>query len=525
MKNYRFPRACPWYYVIYAFYLRKRWDKTTHSPTAKAAVLCANYRFNFLVLCVFMLYLALRLIGLGYDMSNSDAARWHRRSEKFLTALKTGDFASTYQHYQPGITMMWLNAVVKQTAFSYQMLTTKNPKTLENADWFPIIDGLSKAVNVATLSILLGFHFYLLTNLFNKYVGLMYVFLVAVEPYLIGIDRWFHLTSFEGYFAFSAVLGILMWRRTKSAKFLIFTSIFFVLGVYSKLTAALALPVLLIILIQDFVTSRKLAPTVIFCLTSALLFFLLLPALWVSPLSVAQKFYTAIFSAVSDDVRAYQLAEWVKPIYYFVLLGYKLSPFTLFGAVIVAANSKKLLSSPNVKYILLYLAVYFGFLSLADKKIDRYVIPLILPILLLLAVYLDRLKVGVRQLIVMFPLLFVIYATYIYFPMYSAYYSPLFGGAAGALKARIYENSGEYFAQAAFYLNTLGRNKKTFVPHNIESFLYYYKGEAVRDFDTGVNYIVSSLDIDRSVPDSYGCSLNNRFSPKGFTSVYVYECP
>ena len=42
--NYRFPRVYPWCYVIYALYLRKRWDKTTHSPTTKVMVLCVNYR-------------------------------------------------------------------------------------------------------------------------------------------------------------------------------------------------------------------------------------------------------------------------------------------------------------------------------------------------------------------------------------------------------------------------------------------------------------------------------------------------
>ena len=84
-----------------------------------------------------MLFLFLRLPGLGRDIANSDSIRWHRRSEKFLSALKQRDLSSTYQHYQPGVSLMWINSIVKQAAFSYQLATISSsdnaPKTLENA--------------------------------------------------------------------------------------------------------------------------------------------------------------------------------------------------------------------------------------------------------------------------------------------------------------------------------------------------------------------------------------------------------
>ena len=117
---------------------------------------------KYLYLCIFLLFLLFRLPGLGYDISNSDAARWHRRSEKFLDAVKSFELQGTYQHYQPGITVMWLNSFVKQAAFSIQYSSGDIPKTLENADYYPIIHGISKATIVLVLSVLLLFQFHLL---------------------------------------------------------------------------------------------------------------------------------------------------------------------------------------------------------------------------------------------------------------------------------------------------------------------------------------------------------------------------
>ncbi len=60
------------------------------------------------------LFFAIRLAGLGNDISNTDVCRWHKRSQNFLSAVKSGNFEDTYQHYQPGVTLIWVNAFVKQ---------------------------------------------------------------------------------------------------------------------------------------------------------------------------------------------------------------------------------------------------------------------------------------------------------------------------------------------------------------------------------------------------------------------------
>ena len=179
-----------------------------------------NKRYLALILSIF---LVTRVVGLGNDISNTDAYRWHKRSQNFLAAVKSGDFKSTYQHYQPGVTIMWINAFVKQVSFTtqYHVLGNDSPKTLENADWYPFIHGISKAVLVLVLAALLLLQVSLIYHLFGENSAFLYGFLISVEPYLIGIDRWFHLTSLETYFGFTSFLYLLYWYEKPRNKKLI----------------------------------------------------------------------------------------------------------------------------------------------------------------------------------------------------------------------------------------------------------------------------------------------------------------
>src|SRR5258708_32349125 len=95
---------------------------------------------------IFVIFFALRLTGLGSDCSNSDSIRWYERSANFSNALKQFNFAETYQHYQPGVTLMWANSFVKELSGFY--LKTFYPQkvaiyTLENTDWFVFYNKIS----------------------------------------------------------------------------------------------------------------------------------------------------------------------------------------------------------------------------------------------------------------------------------------------------------------------------------------------------------------------------------------------
>jgi len=477
------------------------------------------------------LFLGTRLPYLGYDISNSDALRWHRRSERFLEAVKHLNFADTYQHYQPGVTLMWLGAGIKQITHSYQLT--------QNADFYPKIDGLIRSFLVISLGILLVFQGWMLNKLFSRQTSLFYMTLVALEPYLIGIDRWMHLTSLETYFAFTAFLALLVWRKFGRLTFLLFSSGCFALAVLSKVSALVVGVVLLAIIVETIFSKfskqntlkQGVVGTVRYCLVFGLAFcfafFVSFPAMWVSPITVIQNLFGAVTNAVSGDVSGtYQTAGY-SYLYYIYILCFKLSAITLFILTIALVRFKKLLLNFEIRFVFLYLLVVFVSLTLADKKIDRYVVSMIPPILLLGAYALTTLSKKIQLVFLPSSVIYLALVSFTVFPVFSAYYSPIFGGTKRAVETGLYDNSGEYLAQAAMYLNTKGRDKNVVIPYNIESFSPYYKGRVSMD-DTGdfanPDYIVASLDSTRKSLELPCTTVDKTFGPRDFPVVYVFSC-
>jgi len=474
-------------------------------------------RKKLIIAVIFAIFLSTRLIGLGNDISNSDSGRWHRRSEKFLEALKQKDLKSTYQRYHPGVTLMWINSIVKQVAFKYQLTYTQNPKTLENADYFPLIHGVSKGVNVLVLAVLLGIQMFFVSKLFGREESLVYGFMISLEPYVVGINRWFHLSSFEVFFGFTSLLCLLYWRKNQGGKFLVFASLLYSLSVLSKMSSLILLPVFICV----FMSTKKWKDFCYFTLLTCMFVFLLFPALYVDPFYVFNKIFNALQGAISTDIRGSMISIYLRPFYYLVILGFKLSPITLILSILALFS---LVKNPKftTKIVLMSLIINYVFLSASDQRIDRYSLVFILPLLLLVSVFL--VKHAQKWLMGVITVYFLLVA-YAYHPVYSAYYSPLFGGTKGAINSGLYDNSGEYFAQAAAYLNNKGRDVNTYVPNGYESFSYFYKGNAQREFSNETKYVIRSYDMSRSSVVETVCSdLEKSFGPANFPIVYIYKC-
>ena len=62
----------------------------------------------FLIFLFSVLFFSTRLPGLKNDIINPDSALWHYRSEQFIAGIKNKQLEKTYQHYQPGTTLMWI---------------------------------------------------------------------------------------------------------------------------------------------------------------------------------------------------------------------------------------------------------------------------------------------------------------------------------------------------------------------------------------------------------------------------------
>jgi len=126
------------------------------------------------MLLIILLFLLPRVFLLGTDISNSDALRWHRRSDNFLQALKNQNFEKTYQRYHPGVTAMWAGAVSEQILNEYQKLKGDEIATLENAEFYPVLHALSKLVLIAILAFCFALQIYLVSKLFGSKTALLF---------------------------------------------------------------------------------------------------------------------------------------------------------------------------------------------------------------------------------------------------------------------------------------------------------------------------------------------------------------
>jgi hypothetical protein len=468
---------------------------------------------NYLFLIPLILFLSLRLTNLGTDITNTDAIRWHKRSDNFYRALREGDWKNTFQHYQPGVTLMWLNSTTKYTLQRCQLANNSPQLELNHTGNYKTIHSTSKTILVLTLSILLIYQLHLVRNVFDDKTAFIFGMLMAMEPFLIGIDRFFHLTSLETYLIFSSLLTLLNSKKNIS---LYIAGILFGLAILTKTSALIFLPIPIILLLR---TEKPIEKLFKFFIPAIVIFVSLFPAIWVSPRYVFEKLMDGITGGIAQDTRQ----TGVTPIlFYPTMLMYKLSPLTLVLFAGVLVNVKKL-KQEKILYILGMFLIYLLAFSMSVKKIDRYLISLIPPLLLLCAHYLATLKVKKQIVYITAISLFTIWVGYIYHPHYSAFFSPVLGGTTKALSLGVYGNKGEYFSEAARYLNEKGRDTYAWVPNNHNSLAYYFKGNLEQVHTGETNFVVISINNLDKKPESCGV-FEKGFGPRNIEVVQIYKC-
>ncbi|KKS03119.1 MAG: hypothetical protein UU64_C0006G0029 [candidate division WWE3 bacterium GW2011_GWF2_41_45] len=475
------------------------------------------------MLLIILLFLLPRVFLLGTDISNSDALRWHRRSDNFLQALKNQNFEKTYQRYHPGVTAMWAGAVSEQILNEYQKLKGDEIATLENAEFYPVLHALSKLVLIAILAFCFALQIYLVSKLFGSKTALLFGIIISTEPYFIGINRWFHLSSMEAMFSLNVLLLLMYFIQTNKLRFIVLSGFFAGLGLLTKMTVSITIAFSFsYILYRVFRNKTKFNAAVFYVISICVTVLVLFPALWVKPMFVFWSMYSAIVNAVFEDIRGELLTLPQKLFYYPIILLFKMSPVVLIIGVYSIINTFKRVTSKE--FVLgVYLVFLVTFLTITDQKIDRYSIALFPFWILLVANTLSKLKPRILTVLLSIHVATFIWATSVYYPVYSAFINPLFGHKF-VLNAGFYENSGEYFSEAAFYLNIKGRNIRTHVPNNIESFKPYYKGKLTGLLDDA-DYVVYSLDFDRkSFPAIKDCKIDKYFGNRLYKPVAVYAC-
>lgn len=468
------------------------------------------------------MFFSARIPQLGEDIVNADAARWHARSINFLNSLKSGDYKGTYQHNQPGVTLMWME--------SFRLLIFKtelNTEKLNDSSFYIENNIYSKLTLVLVLGLLFIISIYLLSNLFNSEIALIYGLIFSTESFVIGIDRFFHVTSLETQLLFVSMLFFIIYFKNTKKLNLIFSLIFYTLALLTKTSTLIILPVYISLLLYRFINFKN--KDILYLATIPVLYFLLFPAMWADPLFVISKLNSGVINAVSTDVRSATYNYILSFIYYPLVLVFKTSPILLISLFFTPFFFFKY-QKPKIENVIpvLFIAIYYLAFSIAVKKIDRYLLTIFPQLILLASIFIYSLKIRLKTSMLILFLLSFSFFSYQYFPVYSAYYSPLLFGSNGANKLGVYTNSGQYFLQATEYLNANYVNMFVLNQYNKESFHYSFRDKkyAQDRKNKNTNFIVYSSNKIKTINDlPKDCrTIEKKFGSRWESIVVIYKC-
>lgn len=398
-------------------------------------------RWVWIILFI-VLFLATRLPRLHNDVINPDGVNWHYRSEQFINGLKYFQFEKTYQHYHPGVTLMWVTAIPVEIT---KIITGNEVYNQYNFSVFHLVAKSSLVLAQLFLSLLVIFVF---SKIVDIKKSVLIVMLFSLEPFFVGNSRLYHMDVLLSLFIFISLIFSYLYLTKSKQSFGILSGLFLALSFLTKSIGIGALVYVLGYLVLYFVLQKKFeVKKLVTILLSFILFtFLCFPAMWKFPVLYLTKIFTEgervgirdghnqiIFGKSTENAGIF---------FYPLVILMKVSPFLLIGYLFNVWGLKKKLK--NIKKSLLsfdwfmgifYLG-YFLIMFIPSKKIDRYML-VIYPILAYYAflgieAFVKKLKIKGLLFSTLLFLIFVIYPLFKFFPYYFTYYSPVFVSAENA---------------------------------------------------------------------------------------------
>ena len=454
-----------------------------------------------LPLALLAVFLAMRLPGLGRFVT-TDEALWLRRSGSFYLALSNGVWADTFQSPHPGALTQWAGAAGFYLAFpqyaqagSPQIHDAQLLRLMENRGVNPmavLAAGRAALVLVHAAAFLAAWPF--ARRLLGERVAALGLALIALDPLVIAHQRLLHLDGLLASFMLLSVLAYLAFLQDGKLASLAVSALAAGLAWLTKTPSWFLLPFIgaaTVFLLWRGLEKKKprqfaLWLTLLIWLALAVFFFaLLFPAMWVAPgevlanmasyaLGSAEGEYSGpVFfnGAVYPNGDLGAAGWWFYPLAFL----WRSTPLVLLGLVCAlwfaiarnqdATRQKKKGLEPDGSHspllLLLFSLGFMLFMTLAEKKFDRYLLPALPPLMLLAAWGWVRLAEQVRWLrrapwrpaaLILGVAVLQLASALPTFPYYLSYYNPLLGGAAGAPQAMMV-GWGEGLDQAAVYLN------------------------------------------------------------------------
>ncbi|MCB9078788.1 MAG: glycosyltransferase family 39 protein [Anaerolineaceae bacterium] len=275
-----------------------------------------------------------RLIKLDLFLT-ADEPLFLEHAQKFAQAWATGDFHLTTGIGYPGVTVAaWAAPVINLAQTEMEQYA------------------LGRAATATLTGILLLLLYSLSRQLLGRWPALIGVGLLALDPFMLGYSRLFHIAAPLALFMTLAGVSLLLWLHTERWLGLALCGGFTGLALLTKSTALLLAPMLAVVILTWAVSTgrwrnlswwgQKLGGVVLLSLISSTLFFLLWPAMWVDPIATLSLTFGKLFTdqeAGAGNLGLFWFGHFVEdpgPAFYPVAFLLKSTPWLLAGLILSA---------------------------------------------------------------------------------------------------------------------------------------------------------------------------------------------
>lgn len=443
-----------------------------------------------LFLIVFLISIVIRVPFLGLESINPDAVNWHYRCQQFANGIKYFQLEKTYPHYHPGVVLCYTMSIPTEI---YKQITNEvyDIKTFIN---FNVLNTYSVVILVSVLIGIAGV-------LIGGQRGFLFSVLLNLEPFLYGNSRIIHLDSILSLLLFISFLLLFRFFVDGKSIYLYLSS--FVLSL-AFLTKSVGIVFFVISFLSIFIFSKKevFKKAFQFFFIFFLSIYIMFPAMWLKPIETFSLiFKEADRVGVRTGHNQLFLGEFYDDeenpglLFYPVVFFVKTSPLILIGLFLITVlvfkriyqelKSKKVSVNSFLNFIenhkeniflgVFYLA-YVLIIFYSSKKVDRYILVLIPPIIYFLTSF-YRSSYFKKLFLILIVLNIISFVKF--FPNLFLYYTPLlgsydavnkfvgqktFGSSIFQLKDHLIKNYGE--KNLGFYdikpMETVYPNSKVF---------------------------------------------------------------
>jgi len=435
----------------------------------------------FLVSCV----LLIPFLGYSYIQPTTDL--WLLRSVHFYYAVKSYNFQDTYTMYHPGVTVMWLVGITSGLFY----------KIRGGVDIFSF-DIFSSYIFWPTLAVVMAeiLALLLLFNVLKIIIGQKTAFIscliLVLEPFFLGNARSIHMDTLVSLFSFISLCYFFLGIKKGGKSNFVFSGIALGFGMLTRINAGVVFA-FYIFWIGFLIFWRKTSLTIglkallITGIIGALTFYILFPAMWLNPIGTATRILKeGVFdTALAEESRRGVLLALggipllQKVLAYPIYLLFRITPllFLMLGVFAIWGRKRLELSEKVfIRYLFAFVIYYYLFITIPDKQIFRYALPL-LPALAVIAGF-TLTKLTKKGLVVGYFAVQLVLVLY-YYPNFFAFFNPLLGGIKTASSYINLNQDATGYAVVADYLNRKeGSDKLTLAMYDSNSFKMIFKGQS-----------------------------------------------